>query len=487
MTLDTTSRTKLAALLSEIKSRNLTIPEEVKHKTSVNWPIPVTGYFSKKDGKLYNPTIEQKSFIESLARYALFIGSRGSGKSAAGSQKALHKIREGQDGAILNPDFENFKISTWPEFREWIPWDMVVPKHRYRSRSDWQPLQPFVLAFLNGARVICKGLKDPDSARGPNINWLWYDEAGKDKTGESWKIAVASVRVGKNPQAWATGTPSGKLHWLYKFFIQQDIPDDAKKAFESEGLDRNLIEHYFGSMVDNKDNLDPGFYASMLAAYPGGWLRQQEVMGQFVDASGALGDRSWFQGKILTQRPDPINMKMRIRYWDMAATEKKMQANKATNDPDEAVGTLMSFDGVYKYIEDQQCGHWTWAQLKEAIKQTAIMDGPAVKIIIEEEPGSGGKNQVAAVDEFIRAELPGHPGVEGYRPEGDRVMLANYWFAEAKQGFIFVVVGPWLSDFFDQLDSFPEYPHDDKITSVNGARMNIAPIRKWKDIQFMNL
>ena len=56
----------------------------------------------------------------------------------------------------------------------------------------------------------------------------------------------------------------------------------------------------------NKDNLDPGYYASMLAAYPSGWLRKQEIMGLFVDESGTLGDSSWFKDKIIAEVPEKV-------------------------------------------------------------------------------------------------------------------------------------------------------------------------------------
>ena len=115
---------------------------------------------------------------------------------------------------------------------------MVIPKHSRRANVGWVPNQPFKLAFINGVEVICKGLKEEGSARGPNINWLWYDEAGRDDTGEAWQTAIASVRVGIDPQAWITTTPKGRDHWIYKFFVLQDIPEDAIKAFEEVAVKR---------------------------------------------------------------------------------------------------------------------------------------------------------------------------------------------------------------------------------------------------------
>lgn len=488
----------LSAMLQEARSRGLDLPEEMFKKVNLTWNKP-NGYFPKMDGSLYNPTEIHKAFIAARGRFVGLFAGRGAGKTGAGAQKALAKIESGEPGAVMNPDFENFKLSTWPEFREWIPWENVVAAHQYRRSPEWQPYQPFNLVFKNGVKVICKGLKEPDSARGPNINWLWYDEGGRDETGEPFQVAVASVRIGKEPQSFVTTTPKGKYHWIYKFFVEKNIPEDALEAFEKEGLGRELIEMYYMSLLDNQDNLDPGFFASLLAAYPAGWLRQQEVFGKFVDAGGNLADSSWFRDKMVDEPPEEVNG--RIRYWDLAATEKKISKHDKKNDPDETVGTLMSMVKRFEekdekkiyigkndfYIEEQQSGFWEWDDIKSNIVRVAKEDGIAVKVVVEQEPASGGKNQVAELNSVLQKEIPGHPGCEGYRPEGDRIMLANIWFAEAKEGFVYIVKGDWVKGFFEQVDTFPNAKHDDKITSVSGARINLSPVKKWKRIKFLKL
>lgn len=490
-------RVALKAILAEMMARGLEVPPEYLEQLrgfNFKQPFPKddNGFYRRRDGspfRVNNPN--QLAFIQDTSRFAAYIAGRGSGKSSSGSQKAIAKIEQGLPGAVLNPDFENFKISTWPEFREWIPWDRVIPAHRRMGESSWFPNQPFTLSFTNGAWVICKGLKDPDSARGPNINWLWFDEAGRgqDIEGMAWKIAVASVRIGLDPQAWATGTPNGKDHWLYRFFIQQDVDPEAFEAFK-EVSDRDLINVFFSTIEDNRSNLDPGFYASLLASYPPGWLREQELHGAFVDRGSVLGDPKWFNGRIINYIPDDVNIVRWVRYWDLAATEKKMgYKGKSSNDPDETVGTLMGWERAKKefYIADQTGGFWEWDDIKAHILATAKMDGPFVKIYIEEEPGSGGKNQVAELASYLRRELPGWPTVTGKKSEGDKVMRANFWFAEASNQKFWMVEGAWNEGFLDQLGSFPIGRHDDKIDSVSGARLCIAPVNTWKSVGFLHV
>lgn len=498
-------RRLLLLQLQEAEARGIELPEEAKRildKEKAKWPIAANGYFIRNDGKLYTPSENQGAFVNSNARFSLFYGSRGSGKTAAGAQRALKRIMMGQSGLIMNPDFENLKISTWPELKQWIPWNMVIPSQKHRKSDAWEPHQPFTLVFVNGAKAFIKGGKESSSSRGPNVNWFWYDEGGRDDTGVAWQIANAGVRIGFQPQAWCTETPRPTEHWSYKFFIAKEIPQDAIDEFAklTDG-DRILVDSYHGTIEDNKANLDPGFYASILAAYPSGWLRTQEVEGEFSNEGGKIGDRNWFKDKVLTSAPD--NAIKKIRFWDLAATEKKI----AKDDPDEAVGSLVSSfpleadvkqpNGELKKeiqtnfcIEHQVAGYWSWEKLLEAILNTARHDGPYIIVVIEEEPGSGGKNQVAAVQaEFKKyPELIAHK-VEGQRARdvGDRVMAAGPWFGLASRGLMWIVKGIWNDKFLSQLDGFTQILHDDRVTSVTGAMVYISPFKIWKNIPFVTL
>ena len=487
--------------MEELKSRGLPLPagaESLFKKQKLIWPVDPSGYFVKGDGTSYAPTEAQKGFIESEARFSLYYGGRGSGKTCAGGQKALRKIEKGESGAVINPLFSDFKDSTWDEFKRWIPWNMVVPSQRHRVRDEWQPSQPFKMVFLNGATVNCRGLKNPNSARGPNINWLWYDESRNDLTGEAWKIAIASVRVGKNPQAWTTTTPMGISHWLYEFFIDKNLPDIALEVMRKEGWDiDNLISSFHGSINDNKDNLDPGFYVSILSSYPSGWLKDREVDGDFTEAGGKIGDQRWFtknkdgEEKIIKDvLPEQTKI---LRYWDLAATEKK----QAKDDPDEMVGTLLSkhkgitSDKPKFVIQNQIGGFWGDEKAIEVIANVARSDGPYIPVWVEQEPGAGGKITVAAVKEYFKRfpELSGHT-VSGLdvKKVGDRVLAANLlWFGAAEEGRMYMIDAAWNKETLKQIDGFTQVKHDDRVTSISNGMFILNPYKHWSRQKFMTL
>jgi predicted phage terminase large subunit-like protein len=499
----------LAVLLQVAKDRGIELPKDLKtqiaDKKTMKWPIAKNGYFIRDDGKFYEPSPAQEGFIKSTARNVLFYGPRGCGKSGAGAQKALFKIMAGEPGLIMNPDFENLKISTWPELKRWIPWGMVVPSQRNRKSNEWQPSKPFTMVFLNGAVVYIKGGKEAGSTRGPNVNWFWFDEGGRDNVGTAWQLANASVRIGKNPQAWCTETPRPTEHWSYKFFIDQDIPEELKQQFQeiTKG-DRILVEYFHATREDNLRNLDEAYYINLALNYPGGHFRAQEFDGEFANEGGKIGDRAWFKDKVLEERKSSVIK--RVRFWDLAATEKKVvgvgKKKKEMNDPDESVGTLLSSffrewdeDGKHKKdtnwcIEDQVAGKWEWDDLLKSIVDTARHDGPDVPIVLEEEPGSGGKNQVAAVKTHIKRfpELASIQVIgQRARDVGDRVMAANHWFSLAAQGKMWMVRGIWNEKFLTQLDGFTQILHDDRVTSVTGAITYIRPFKSWSRTPFISL
>ncbi len=483
---------KILAILAEMKARGIPIPpglEIPKTNTEARWQTNYRGYFPRMDGRVYTPTPEQEAFILDTSRFSLFRGSRGSGKTAAGAQKALRKILEGKSGVVTNPDLENFRLSTWPELRQWIPWDMVIPKQKYRRDEGWDVTRPFTMVFTNQARMYCKGLKDPEGARGPNVNWLWYDEGARDKTGLGWRIANFGVRIGDDTQAWVTTTPKGMGHWLYQFFEEKDIPQEVQKIVdeieEKTGVRRNMIATYHGTVKQNKENLDEITYAAYVMSAPTGYLRSQEIEGEYANEEGSLGDRAWFAGKILDAVPDWVVKQ--VRFYDLAGTEKKM-TGKNRNDPDETVGSLLGVNSEKDkfVIEDQIGGFWEWKKIKEMVVEIAKQDGPSVTICFEQEPASGGKNQVAELKGHIQNELPGY-NVQSLEAKklGDRVLAANPWFAEAANEQFFMVRGLWNEKFLGQLDVFPNGSHDDRVTSVTGGRHYLAPIRRWKKIGFI--
>lgn len=429
------------------------------------WDLNEFGWLNQNtlygDGHVYKPNSAapidmlplpddwgQAGFHNSVARLRAAVGGRGSGKTATGIQEALRLVQErpGWPGGIVSPNVPHWNRSTWPEIERWTPWDRVVQHHQTQK---W-------IEFDNGTKVYYGGIDDPDSWRGPNLNWLWFDEAARKRTDRDWLILLATVRVGPDPRAFVTTTPRGMRHWVKSFFADKKLPAEARAWLESAGLmeDGQLIEWFWLDLQENLDNLDPLFYATLLTAYTGAF-KDQEVGGLFVEEGGTLGNRDWFA--IVPSAPADAK---RVRFWDLAATEKKAMAE----DPDYTVGAKVAFhEGLY-FIEHITRGQIDAHGIENEMTTITYADGIGVKVGVEQEPAAAGKILVAHYQDLLRGFV-----CEGLRSTGDKVTRAMAWLGQAKAGNVKLVAGHWNEEFLIEVDNFPVGNHDDQIDAVSGA------------------
>lgn len=216
-------------------------------------------YRNRDTGKAYAPhNDEEHAFLESdTPRHLLAKGGEGSGKSALGIIKDLERLRRGMSGIMVSPDLPHFKRSLWPEFRRWCPWDQVVPSQQYRGAFDWEPRDPFVLAFKSGGTLLCGGIDNPGGWEGPNVHFGHIDEARRMKDASALKVLAGRVRLegpnGEPPQLWLTTTP--RKHWLFDYFGPWDKPGEIDPFAAFKALSRVITMR----TQDNAANLAPGY------------------------------------------------------------------------------------------------------------------------------------------------------------------------------------------------------------------------------------
>jgi predicted phage terminase large subunit-like protein len=103
--------------------------------------------------------------------------------------------------------------------------------------------------------------------------------------------------------------------------------------------------------------------------------------------------------------------------------------------------------------------------VESLVKQTAAVDGVAVSIRIEEEPGSSGKSLIS---HYSRDVLAGYD-CRGIRSVGDKVTRANPFSAACERRDVRLIRGNWIGPFLDELCAFPVVSHDDQVDAVVGA------------------
>lgn len=145
----------------------------------------------------------------------------------------------------------------------------------------------------------------------------------------------------------------------------------------------------------------------------------------------------------------------RVRYWDKAGTAG---AGART------AGVRMSTkDGVY-YLEDVIAGQWASADRERTMRSTAVLDGKRVRIVIEQEPGSGGKDSAAASVKNLAGFV-----VSLDRVTGDKILRAEPLSSQWAAGNVKVVRGAWNALYINELLGFPSGSFKDMVDASSGA------------------
>jgi predicted phage terminase large subunit-like protein len=101
-------------------------------------------------------------------------------------------------------------------------------------------------------------------------------------------------------------------------------------------------------------------------------------------------------------------------------------------------------------VEDCTLGQWEALERERHIKATAEIDGRGVRIYIEQEPGSGGKESAQAT---IR-KLSGFLAYADH-PTGAKEVRAEPYAAQVLAENVYLVRGAWNLPFKQEHQSFP--------------------------------
>ena len=124
-------------------------------------------------------------------------------------------------------------------------------------------------------------------------------------------------------------------------------------------------------------------------------------------------------------------------------------------------------NGMY-IILDVVTGRWNSSDRESMIETTALLDGKEVIQIVEQEPGSGGKE--SAVNTIRRLnEL--NLSAQADRPTGDKVYRADPWSVVMNRGKVILIKAPWNGDYLDEHRRFPGGSRQlkDQVDASSGA------------------
>jgi phage terminase large subunit-like protein len=143
------------------------------------------------------------------------------------------------------------------------------------------------LVWPNGAIATTFNAVEPDQLRGPQHDAAWGDELAKWRYArETWDQLQFGLRLGTNPQQVVTTTPR-------PIAVLKEIMGDPGTVITR------------GSTFDNRSNLAPKFFESVVARYEGTRLGRQELNAEVLDdAPGALWTRAMLEAARIAQAPE---------------------------------------------------------------------------------------------------------------------------------------------------------------------------------------
>jgi predicted phage terminase large subunit-like protein len=398
------------------------------------------------------PSITQKVFLRSNSLEALFGGAAGGGKSSALLMSALQYVDvPGYSAILFRRTFSDLSLpgALMDRFRSWMAnFDDV----HWNANS-------YVATFPSGARVSFGYLNNTNDYlryKGSEFQFIGMDEVTEIRESD-YRYMFSRLRRPNNGEL-------AKVP-LRMRAASNPAPNWVRQRFIVEGETTGRI--FVPSLLTDNPGIDADSYRQALSELDPVERRRLEEGDWWATTLGSLFDRTSFVIIDPHEMPIVTPQAKVVRFWDLAATEP----NHSNPDPDWTVGTLMMFDQGVAYILDVKRARVKGDKVEQLIAQTANEDGVAVQIRMEQEPGSSGK---ALVDQYARYILPGYD-FGGIRATGDKVTRARPFAAAVANGNVRILRGVWLSDWLDEMSSFPEAcNHDDQVDSAVGAFTQLA-------------
>lgn len=286
----------------------------------------------------------------------------------------------------------------------------------------------------------------PEGIEGFGYDVICMNEAGHILKDEAffyetlWPMGIE----GKGASWFFVGSPKGRDGLFEEFFkrgLDPHEPDWASfrhTSFDNPLVNRPVIERFAKNMPSN--------------------TYRQEILAEFVSAASAKFRKEWFE------RVDevPVSFEVECRYWDLAATTPKSRLD----DPDWTSGAWcrLGTDGHF-YICDVARFRCDPGEAERRMRNVAALDGRAVPIVVEQEPGASGKFMTRYFCEEVFKEFL----CTGDTPTGSKEVRANPLAGYAEKGLVRLVRGEWNAAFVSELEKFPKGKHDDQVDSTSGA------------------
>jgi predicted phage terminase large subunit-like protein len=279
--------------------------------------------------------------------------------------------------------------------------------------------------------------------------WVFWNESARVRLTDDANVVIMFHRYNEDDLAGRLMAEEGLIEnggkWeLLRFAaIADGHGHDPMNRAIGERLSPRMTDKYLAEQQASGFAWDGQFQG--LPGRKGGNMFHVDKL-EFVDVAPAIGSR--------------------CRGWDQAATQDGGKFS---------AGVKVCKAGNLYFIEDVVRGQWDTSRRNATIVQTAELDTPVCRIISEQEPGSGGKDQAR---NFI-AMLAGYAvQVIPASSRGSKEVQADPLSAQVNAGNVRIVRGPWNKAFIDEMRQFPLGKFDDQVDAASVSFNRLARIVK---------
>lgn len=319
----------------------------------------------------------------------LIIAGRGWGKTKTGAETVRDEVESGRSGRLAligetSADGKDVMVSGESGIIACSPpWNMPVFT---ASPGSGRPK----LKWPNGAIATLYDAREPDQLRGPQHDFIWFDELAKYRYAQAvFDQAMFGLRLGDRPRWLATTTP--RPIQLIKLLIRQ-----------------NGVVVTYGKTTDNLANLSPSYQTNVIDRYKGTRLGRQELDAEILeDIPGAL----WTRRGLDEQRVDRAPGLSRL----LVGVDPSISSGEKANETGIIVaGTSASMDGYVLEDWSAQGSPDQWARKvvaayrkhnADGVIAEANQGGEMVRMVLQSiEPNIPVKLVHASRGKYIRAE-----------------------------------------------------------------------------------
>lgn len=399
----------------------------------------------------HTPTVRQAYFLSRMELEAFYGGAGGGGKSDALLMAALQFVHvPGYAAMLLRKTFKDLQQpnALMPRAMNWLGATSATMRD---GGKEW--------VFPSGA-VLKFGYLDTKldkyQYQSAEFQFIGFDELTHFQE-DDYRYMFSRLRRLKGVEIpirmRSASNPGGVGHeWV-------------KRRMIIEGRENGRI--FVKARIPDNPHLDANAYHEALSHLDPVTRKQIEDGDWSIRRDGGMFRREWFGDP---QENVPMCfIKDLTRYWDLAATSED-----ESDDPDWTAGALLGRHDGRWWVLDVRRFRETPATTESIIRQTANMDGPGVRIRMEQEGGASGKSLIS---HYARNVLSGFD-FKGWPALKDKVTRAGPFSAATENRLVSLARGQWNSAFLDEVEAFPtEGVHDDQVDACTGAMAVISGVR----------